>query len=117
MATLADAPVIQGEWLPDGAHVTLCGGFQPDMREADDACLARARVFVDCRDAALRDAGELVQAIAADAFDPSDIAADLFDLARGERAGRRYYDQITLFKAVGAAIEDLAAAELAYETA
>ncbi|MEM6492463.1 MAG: ornithine cyclodeaminase family protein, partial [Pseudomonadota bacterium] len=116
-ATLSEAPLIRGEWLAPGAHLSLLGGFRPEMREADDDCLARARVFVDDRDAALESAGDLTQPVAAGAFDPDDIAADLFDLARGERAGRRHYDQITLFKAVGAAIEDLAAAELVYETA
>jgi len=116
-ATLSDEALIRGEWLPDGAHLGLFGGVRPEMREADDDCLSRARVFVDSRDAALSAAGELVQAIAAGTFDPQDVAADLFDLARGERAGRRHYDQITLFKAVGAAVEDLAAAELVYETA
>lgn len=116
-ATLSREPLIRGSWLRPGAHLDLVGAFRPDMREADDDCLRRARVFVDTRAGAIAEAGEIVQGIESGALRPDDIAADLFELTRGERAGRRFYDQITLFKSVGTAIEDLAAAELAYEDA
>ena len=85
------------------------------MRETDAEVFRRARVFVDTREGALAEGGDLVQAIAAGAFDPADVAADLFQLTRGERAGRRFYDQITLFKSTGSALEDLAAAQLTVE--
>lgn len=114
-ATLARTPLIHGDWLQPGTHLDLVGGFTPEMREADDECIRRARVFVDTREGACTEAGDIVQPIAAGILHPDDIAGDLFDLTRGERAGRRFYDQITLFKSVGTALEDLAAAQLAVE--
>jgi len=114
-ATLSSSPLIAGDWLQPGQHLDLVGGFRPDMRETDDTAIRRARVFVDTRAGAGAEAGDIVQPIDAGVLDPADIAADLFELTRGERAGRRYYDQITLFKSTGTAVEDLAAAELVVE--
>lgn len=114
-ATAADQAVIKGEWLAEGAHLDLLGGVAPDMREADDECFRRARVFVDTRSAACREAGDIAQPAASGALNLDDIAGDLFELTRGERAGRRFYDQITLFKAVGTPLEDLTAAEIAVD--
>jgi ornithine cyclodeaminase len=116
-ATLATEPLLRGHWLPLGVHVDLVGGFTPEMREADDEVIRRARVFVDTRDGAMKEAGDIVQPLRSGLLQDGDIAGDLFDLARGARAGRRYHDQITLFKSVGAALEDLAAAQLALEHA
>ncbi|HYL32656.1 MAG TPA: ornithine cyclodeaminase family protein [Stellaceae bacterium] len=110
-------PVLKGHWLPLGVHLDLVGGAAPALREADDETLHRARVFVDTRDAALAEAGDLVQPIRAGTFNPDDVAGDLFDLTRGTRAGRRFHDQITLFKSVGHALEDLAAAKQGLENA
>ncbi|MGQ9366717.1 ornithine cyclodeaminase family protein [Azospirillum sp. ST 5-10] len=114
-ATLAKEPLIKGAWLQPGQHLDLVGGFTPEMREADDDCIRRARVFVDTREGACAEAGDIVQPMTAGILHADDIAGDLFDLTRGERAGRRFYDQITLFKSVGTALEDLAAAQLAVE--
>ncbi len=116
-ATPSREPLIRGHWLPLGVHVDLVGGFTPEMREADDDTIRRARVFVDSREHALAEAGDIVQPIASGALSADDVAGDLFELTRGERAGRRYNDQITLFKSVGVALEDLAAAKLALDTA
>ena len=116
-ATASEAPLIQGYWLPLGVHVDLVGGFRPEMREADDDCIRRARVFVDTREGAMAEAGDIVQPLRSGALAADDIAGDLFDLTRGGRAGRRYHDQITLFKSVGTAIADLAAARLALDNA
>ncbi len=116
-ATLSRDPLVRGDWLRPGQHLDLVGAFRPDMRETDDQAIRRARVFVDTRDGATKEAGDIVQPIESGVLDPVDVAGDLFDLTRGERAGRRYYDQITLFKSVGTALEDLAAAELAAERA
>jgi alanine dehydrogenase len=116
-ATLSPEPLIQGAWLQPGQHLDLVGGYRPDMRETDDAAISRARVFVDTRTGACTEAGDIVQPLESGLLAPEDIAADLFELARGERAGRRFYDQITLFKSVGSAIEDLAAAQLTVERA
>lgn len=114
-ATLSSEPLVQGAWLSDGQHLDLVGAFRPDMRETDAEVFRRARIFVDTREGALAEGGDLVQAIKAGALEPEDVAADLFELTRGERAGRRFYDQITLFKSTGSALEDLAAAQLTVE--
>jgi alanine dehydrogenase len=112
-ATLASDPLIRGAWLRPGTHLDLVGGFTPAMREADDDAVGRSRVFVDTP-AALEEAGDVVQPIASGVLKTEDVA-DLFDLVRGRRPGRTDEAQITLFKSVGAALEDLAAARLAFE--
>lgn len=109
-ATLADAPLIRGDRLRPGAHVDLVGGFTPAMREADDDAIRRARVFVDTFAGALAEAGDILQPIASGALKREAIAGDLFSLADGTTAGRIGADEITLFKSVGTALEDLAAA-------
>ena len=114
-ATLATEPLLLGHWLPLGVHIDLVGASTPQMREADDETLRRARIFVDTRDGALSAAGEIIHAIEAGAVSEDDIAGDLFELTRGSRGGRRFHDQITVFKSVGAALEDLAAAKLALD--
>jgi ornithine cyclodeaminase len=113
-ATLATEPLIRGAWLRPGQHLDLVGGFRPDMREADDDAVRRARVFVDTRAGALKEAGDIVQPLEAGVIAERDIAGDLFDLARGA-PGRRNAEEITLFKSVGTALEDLAAARLVAE--
>jgi ornithine cyclodeaminase len=114
-ATSASEPVVRGAWLAPGTHVDLVGGTSPDVREADDEVIRKSRVFVDSRDGASGQAGDLARPMADGLLSPDDVAADLFDLTRGERSGRRYYDQITLFKSAGVPLEDLVAAELAVE--
>ncbi len=116
-ATLSPEPLIQGAWLRPGQHLDLVGAFRPDMRETDDTAIRRARVFVDTRAGACAEAGDIVQPLESGALALEDIAADLFELTRGARDGRRFYDQITLFKSVGSALEDLAAAQLTLERA
>ena len=116
-ATLSPEPLVRGDWLAPGQHLDLVGAYTPRMRETDDAAVRRARIFLDTREGALAEAGDIVQPIQNGTLDPADIAGDLFDLTRGERAGRRYYDQITLFKSVGSALEDLVAAQLTAERA
>ena len=107
-ATLSTAPLIRGAWLKPGQHVDLVGAFNMSMREADDLALQRARVFVDTP-AALSEGGDVAQAILHGVLPKSAIVADLAALARGA-PGRETEDEITLFKSVGASIEDLAAA-------
>lgn len=114
-ATLAREPLVRGRWLRPGAHLDLVGGFTPEMREADDEAVARARVFVDTREGALREAGDLVQPLERGVLRAEDVEADLFDLCRGRHPGRRQAAEITLFKSVGTALEDLAAAVFAWE--
>jgi ornithine cyclodeaminase len=118
-ATLSTAPLVEGGWLREGQHVDLVGAFTPQMRESDDRAVQRARLYVDTRAGALKEGGDIVQPIASGAIRDADVIADLFDLARGLQTGRAAGDttSITLFKSVGAALEDLAAAELAVEMA
>ena len=111
-ATLSSEPLIRGAWLRPGQHLDLVGAVTPEMRETDDEAASIARVFVDTRDGATTGAGDIAQPLAAGVLRPDDIAGDLFDLTRGERAGRRFYSQVTLFKAVGSGLADLAAAQL-----
>jgi alanine dehydrogenase len=114
-ATLSQQSLIEGRWLRPGQHLDLIGAFRPDMREADDEAVRRADIYVDTRAGALVEAGELVQALAAGVIRPVDIRGELSDLVRGTVPGRTSADALTLFKSVGTAIEDLAAAELAVE--
>ena len=113
-ATISTVPLVKGAALKPGTHVDLVGAFSPAMRESDEAAFSRSRVYVDTRAGAIKEAGDVVQAIAEGAIRLEDIQGDLFELARGTVAGRQSADEITLFKSVGAAIEDLAAATLAY---
>ena len=112
-ATLATRPLVRGAWLRSGQHLDLIGSSRPDMREADEEALQLADIYVDTRGGALRESGELAQAMASGALTPADIRGELCDLAGGSVPGRTSPRQITLFKSVGTAIEDLAAAELA----
>ena len=114
-ATMSTTPLVHGAALREGSHVDLVGAYSARMRETDDEAIRRAIVHVDTRDGALAEAGDIVQAIASGAISESDIAGDLFDLCRGAVPGRRTDKEITLFKSVGAAIEDLATAVLVYE--
>lgn len=114
-ATLSAEPIIRGEWLRPGAHLDLVGGFTPRMRETDDTAIRRASVFVDTLAGATKEAGDITQPLASGALDRDAIRGDLFGLCAGSIPGRTSADEITLFKSVGTAIEDLAAARLAAE--
>ncbi|MCG7363047.1 ornithine cyclodeaminase family protein [Roseomonas sp. ACRSG] len=114
-ATLSTIPLLDGAAVQPGTHVDLVGAFRPDMRESDSTLVRRARLFVDTRTGALAEAGDVVQAIAEGAIDAGHIQGDLFDLCRGQHPGRGSAEDITLFKSVGWAGEDLAAAVLAYQ--
>jgi ornithine cyclodeaminase len=115
-ATLSHAPLIQGAWLKPGSHLDLVGAFKKDMRESDDEAVLRATLFVDTREGAFAEAGDLLQPLEAGLITRDSIKAELAELVTGRAAGRQSQDEITLFKSVGAALEDLAGAILAYET-
>ncbi|MGM0691932.1 MAG: ornithine cyclodeaminase family protein [Pseudomonadota bacterium] len=108
--TLSSAPLILGDWLAPGTHLDLIGAFRPTMRETDARCLARSEVFVDTYAGARGEAGDILQAIDEGGFSFDAIRGELAELLRGERPGRSSDDAITLFKSVGASLEDLAAA-------
>ena len=113
-ATLAGEPVVRGAWLRPGTHLDLVGSFTPAMREADDDCFAGASLYVDTEEA-LKKSGELLGPMARGVFGPADVRGTLATLSRGEAPGRRSPAERTVFKSVGTALEDLAAAVLVYE--
>ena len=113
-ATISPEPLVRGARLKPGTHVDLVGAFTPELRESDDEAIKKARVYVDTREGATKEAGDIVQALASGALTRDGIVADLYELARGEKQGRRNADEITLFKSVGAALEDLAAGIAVY---
>jgi ornithine cyclodeaminase len=116
-ATLSEAPLVRGAEVDPGTHVDLVGAFRPAMRESDAGLLARATLVVDTRAGGLAEAGDVVQAIAEGAIGEAHVAADLAELCRGAHPGRRDAAEVTIFKSVGWAGEDLAAAILACEGA
>ena len=114
-ATLSAEPLIRGAWLKPGTHLDCVGAFKPDMRETDDDVVRHARIFVDTRAGAFGEAGDILQPLQAGVIGKDAVLGDLFDLCRGTVAGRTSAGEITLFKSVGTAIEDLAAAIAVYE--
>ena len=112
-ATLATAPLIHGAWLAPGSHLDLIGSFSPGMREADDDCFARASLWVDSEEA-LSKSGDLLHPLKSGVIKGSDVRGTLADLCRQAptRAGSK---ERTVFKSVGSALEDLAAAILVYQ--
>ncbi|RDB42426.1 ornithine cyclodeaminase family protein [Halomonas sp. DQ26W] len=108
--TLSTEPLIRGEWLAAGTHLDLIGAFRSSMRETDGECLRRGEVFVDTFAGARGEAGDIHQAIDEGAFSFDEIRADLAELLLGKQPGRSSEEAITVFKSVGASLEDLAAA-------
>jgi ornithine cyclodeaminase len=115
-ATLATEPVVRGEWLRPGTHLDLIGSFTPAMREADDACFAGASLYVDTEEA-LKKSGDLLGPMARGVFQAEDVRGTLATLSREQAMGRRSPRERTVFKPVGTALEDLAAAIVVYESA
>lgn len=115
-ATLATEPVVHGAWLRAGTHLDLIGSFTPAMREADDACFAGASLYLDTEEG-LKKSGELLGPMARGVFGPQDVKGTLAALSRGEVRGRSSAEERTVFKSVGNALEDLAAAMLVVEGA
>lgn len=113
-ATYSTIPLIQGAVLRPGQHLDLVGAFMPQMRETDTTAILRGSVFVDNYESALEEAGDLVIPISENLFDKSAIKSSLFELCKGIKQGRSSEDEITVFKSVGHAMEDLVAAGLAY---
>ena len=108
-ATTSQTPVLFGEWLLPGAHVNAVGAARPDWRELDDGVLSRARVYVDSREAAMKESGDVIAA--------GEVVAEIGEVAAGTGPGRRSAEEVTLFKSLGLAVEDMATAELVYRKA
>lgn len=104
VATASTVPVLKGEWLSPGAHINAVGATRPNWRELDDQALVRAKLFVESRDAAGKESGDVIAA--------GNIFAELGEVVAGARPGRESDDEITLYKSVGVAVEDIAAADL-----
>ena len=109
VATGSQTPVLRGEWLSPGTHVNAVGACRPDWRELDDDALRRARLWVDSRDAATRESGDVIAA--------GSIVAEIGEVVAGREPGRRTAEEITLFKSVGVAVEDVVAADMVYRAA
>lgn len=108
--TSAKTPVVAGEWLAPGAHINAVGAFTPTTRELDTAAVARARLYVDRRQSTLAEAGEFILAKAEGAIGDDHIVGEIGELLLGQAPGRSSAAEVTLFKSLGIAIEDLAAA-------
>jgi ornithine cyclodeaminase/alanine dehydrogenase-like protein (mu-crystallin family) len=109
VATTSKTPVLRGHWLSPGMHVNAIGASRPDWRELDDRVLSRARLFVEQREAASKESGDVIAA--------GRIDAEIGEVVLGTAAGRVSVEEITLFKSVGVAVEDVVAAELVYRAA
>jgi ornithine cyclodeaminase/alanine dehydrogenase len=116
-ATTASAPVVFGADVRPGTHVDAVGAFRPDTREVDTELVRRARVVVDTYAGALDEAGDVLIPLGEGAIAKTHITAELAELVTGARPGRDRADEVTLFKSVGFALEDLATARLAYDRA
>jgi len=113
-ATMSKEPLILGEYLRPGQHLDLVGSYKSDMREADDGTIEKCSLFVDTMQGAPKESGDLAIPLKSGICKLTDIQADLFALCRGEHQGRKTSEEITYFKSVGHALEDLAAAKLAF---
>jgi len=109
VATSATTPVLRGEWLSPGAHINAVGATRPAWRELDDEALRKARIYVEAREAATKESGDIIAA--------GKIFAELGEVAAGSKPGRQSDDEITLYKSVGVAIEDIRSADLLYRRA
>lgn len=114
LATASRDAVVRNEWIAAGTHVCAVGACRPTHREMDTALVSRARLFVDSRTGALAEAGDVVLPIAEGAFDQSHIAGELGEVASGAVSGRASPTEVTVFKSLGMAVEDITAAHLAY---
>jgi len=112
--TAATVPVLLGDWISPGAHVNAVGACTPNARELDGAAVARARLFTDRRESLLAEAGDFLLARADGAVDDSHIQGELGDVLEGKIPGRRSDDEVTLFKSLGIAVEDLASGRFLY---
>ncbi|WP_192346249.1 ornithine cyclodeaminase family protein [Algoriphagus sp. Y33] len=115
-ATLSKTPIIKGKWIQPGTHLDMIGSHKPTTRETDNDAIRKSSIFVDSREGALHETGELALPIADGIITEKDVKADIVELIKGIHPGRTSREEITLFKSAGLAIEDLAAALLVYKS-
>lgn len=116
-ATTAQEPILKLEWLKAGAHINAVGSHRPDLREIDGATLARAKVIVDSRDAIMAECGDILLALKEKSIGESQIHGEIGEVLALAKTGRTRRDELTLYKSVGIAIQDVAAANLVYRRA
>ena len=109
VATSATMPVLMGEWLAPGTHINAVGATRPTWRELDDEVVHRARIYVESREAAMKESGDIIAA--------GEIFAEIGEVVASAKPGRQSEEEITLFKSVGVAIEDIVAEELVHRRA
>jgi alanine dehydrogenase len=117
LVTSSPTPVIEDQWVSKGAHVVCVGACRPNQQEMPPALVARSRLFVDSKAAAIVESGDIVMNIAAKLFDESHIRGEIDELVLGRVAGRQSADDITVFKSLGMAVEDVVAADLVFRRA
>jgi alanine dehydrogenase len=117
IATSAVTPAIVSDWVSDGAHVIAIGACRPSQREIDPVLTARAALFTDSRAAILKESGDVIQSIREGLFTEDHVRGELGEVVNGSKPGRRSTEEVTLFKSLGLAIEDLTAADLVYRRA
>jgi len=115
--TASPTPILEGRWLKPGAHLNLVGAFTPTTREADTEAIRRSRLFVEIRESALREAGEILIPIGEGTLTADHIAGEIGEVVAGKVAGRRHPDEITAYKSLGNVAQDLATAAFALEQA
>lgn len=116
-ATTAKEPIVSARWLQPGAHINAIGSHRPDARELDGATLARSKVFVDSREAIMAECGDVLLALQEKSVMPDHVQTEIGEVLAGTRPGRSKPDEVTLYKSVGIAIQDVATAELVYHKA
>lgn len=117
IATSSVTPAIDSQWVADGAHVIAIGACRPSQREIDPALVARAALFTDSRAAILKESGDVIQSIREGLFGEDHVRGEIGEVINGTSPGRRSPQDVTLYKSLGLAIEDLAAANLVYRRA
>src|SRR5262249_40182498 len=116
-ATTAAQPILKREWISPGAHLNVVGSSIPSTREVDAATMAGARLFVDRRESTISEGGDYLFALREGAIKPDHIKAEIGELLIGSKSGRQSREEITLFKSLGLAVEDLASADYLYSKA
>ena len=116
-ATTAKQPILPAEWLKPGAHINAVGSHRPDLRELHGSIMARSKVFVDSREAIMAECGDVLLALAENSITADHMPAEIGEVLAGTKSGRTGTDEVTLYKSVGIAIQDVATAQLVYHKA
>jgi ornithine cyclodeaminase/alanine dehydrogenase-like protein (mu-crystallin family) len=116
-ATTAKQPILSAQWLKPGAHINAVGSHRPDLRELDGSTMARSKVFVDSREAIMAECGDILLALAEKSITADHVQVEIGEVLAGTKPGRTAAEEVTLYKSVGIAIQDVATAQLVYHKA